>query len=1447
MQKFFYTLCFSILFFSASAITPQNLLPDTTSVCSGQSVTLSVSGALISGNSFVWSTSETTLSIVVSTLASAQYSITVTDGIDSYVDQTWIKVLPAPIVNVSADATSLSECSINNIYKNRVYSVVRTTLNVQYGQNNLYNGSNQNLLLDIYEPEAQVNYLRPLIIFAHGGGFTSGSKSAVNQTSFADSMARRGYIVACIDYRLGMPAPQNKPEHEVAIYRAAQDMNCAIRFFRKNAFQYKVDTSQIFIGGTSAGAVTAIYTAYWNKTEFPSSIDTTVLGNLWNAGGNAGYTTKPKGVLCFWGGVIDTNILFNNTFPPINEFQTTNDPTIPYTSGLYQSKFTIYGCYTINRAATAQGIESHLAPYNISGHGVSPGTVYWDSCMRHMLRFAYSHLTTPVNKKSIFSLTASGNSTQYSWAPSAGLSATTGLNVFATPTATTTYTVTAVGANGCSSTATVVINIVPKYSLTVTPSSTSVCLGSSVSLSSSGAPIFQWSPATALTSTTGGSTISNPTSAITYTVTGFDLQGCTGKTSVVVNVNPLPSLSISGLQNSYCANSYSNALTLSPLGGTLSGQGISGNVFAPSSVSTFNQPVSVSYNYTDANGCSNSTSESTTVHSLPSVQLTSNSPSVCIGGSATITASGASNYNWNYTNASVTTQNAGSAVVVPQANSLITVVGTDAYSCSASANISVGVYSVPPVSLSADHTSVCDGGTATVTASGATTYNWSISNASVVTQNPDNATIVPQSNAIVQVTGTDASGCSSSNSISIGVHALPSVSISSNQTAVCEGNTATIIGSGANTYLWILTNATLVTQNTDNVIVIPQNNSSIQVTGTDANGCSSSNSISIGVNASPIVSLSSDKYSVCPGETVALTASGAALYSWSYTNATLVSQNGNQLVINSNANSDVTVIGTDALGCSSSSSVFISNSGAAPAKPTFGNTVAWVCKSQTGVVFSVTPIAGVTSYTWSAGTGATIVSGQGTATITVNFSASAVAGNISVFASNNCGNSQTNSFAYSIATAKPATPGAVTGAAIVCPLTTVSYSIAAVAKATSYIWTAPANTTILSGQGTTSISLSFSSSWTSGNLTVKASNCYGTSAAKTKTLYGKPSIPASITGSTSGVCAGTSGVIYIASTVASASSYTWTAPLNASIASGQGTATVTVNFNASFTSGILTVVANNTCGSSGVRSTTILSVPSVPMTINGPGFGLCSSSNQNFYVTNDAAATSYTWTVPANMSITSGQGTNSIIVSTSSSFVSGSVKVTANNACGSSAQKTLTVYAKPSLPGVISGSTIVCANDTGKIYTIAAVTGATTYTWTVPGGATIVSGQGTTSIKISYGTAGGSVTVKASNVCAVSNTRTLTVSMSCKSDLENDESTFVIYPNPSNGKFNVQFSRIESGVLTVTDLLGRIIYQSQISESVSEKINISNEATGLYLVEWKTADAVLLKKVVVER
>ncbi len=83
----------------------------------------------------------------------------------------------------------------------------------------------------------------------------------------------------------------------------------------------------------------------------------------------------------------------------------------------------------------------------------------------------------------------------------------------------------------------------------------------------------------------------------------------------------------------------------------------------------------------------------------------------------------------------------------------------------------------------------------------------------------------------------------------------------------------------------------------------------------------------------------------------------------------------------------------------------------------------------------------------------------------------------------------------------------------------------------------------------------------------------------------------------------------------------------------------------------------------------------------------------------------------------------------------------------------------PAAPGVITGNTEVAGNATGVAYTISAVTGATGYTWTVPAGATIVSGQGTTAILVDFGTTGGNVSVRSENSCGNSIYTTLNVTM----------------------------------------------------------------------------------------
>ena len=151
---------------------------------------------------------------------------------------------------------------------------------------------------------------------------------------------------------------------------------------------------------------------------------------------------------------------------------------------------------------------------------------------------------------------------------------------------------------------------------------------------------------------------------------------------------------------------------------------------------------------------------------------------------------------------------------------------------------------------------------------------------------------------------------------------------------------------------------------------------------------------------------------------------------------------------------------------------------------------------------------------------------------------------------------------------------------------TKNYSINAVAGATSYAWTVPAGASISSGQGTTSVGVTFTSAFTTGTISVAAVNACGTSSSSGINVAGAPAQPGAITGPT-GVCVNQNNVNYSVAVVTTATSYTWTAPAGTQIKTGQGTKAIKVRFGA--TGGNITVKAVNSCGS-GTASTLAVAI-----------------------------------------------------------------------------------------------------------------------------------------------------------------------------------------------------------------------------------------------------------------
>jgi hypothetical protein len=244
-----------------------------------------------------------------------------------------------------------------------------------------------------------------------------------------------------------------------------------------------------------------------------------------------------------------------------------------------------------------------------------------------------------------------------------------------------------------------------------------------------------------------------------------------------------------------------------------------------------------------------------------------------------------------------------------------------------------------------------------------------------------------------------------------------------------------------------------------------------------------------------------------------------------------------------------------------------------PGNPGLISGPALVCQDSIASYFIVA-VPGATNYSWTVPAGATIVSGQNTTNINIQWSTAG--GTLSVIAGNDCGNS-TQSVLEITLQGPPDTPGPVLGSLTGCKDGPVQAYVDPVAGATGYTWTVPADATILTGQGTDSISIAWGS--LSGNVSVFAENMCGQSSLSERFLQTDsiPLDPGSITGNDT-VCTNHTGYAYSIPVIPNATSYVWNLPPGATIATGEGTASITVDFSQTAVSGPVTVYGANDCG-----------------------------------------------------------------------------------------------------------------------------------------------------------------------------------------------------------------------------------------------------------------------------
>ena len=860
-----------------------------------------------------------------------------------------------------------------------------------------------------------------------------------------------------------------------------------------------------------------------------------------------------------------------------------------------------------------------------------------------------------------------------------------------------TYTVTVTDKNLCTASTTLTITQPAALAATATPHNiTCAATGSITTTAATGGTspyTYAWAGPGAYTSA-----VQSPTGLTTpgvYTLTVTDHNNCTFTTTATVAQTGAITVTVNN--PSICSGAMA---TLTAAGGTTYSwtAGLSGTTGA--SV-TGSPATTTSYTVIGTTGtCTNSAVATINVTTTPTVAV--NSATICPGGTATLTASGATTYNWTAGVAPTT----GSVVTTsPGATTSYTVTGTTG-TCTNSAVVTVTIGS--GLSVTVNNATVCVGGSTTLTAVGATTYSWTPA-AGLSGTTGASVTANPAATSTYVITGTTG-GCTGTGTAVVTVSPNPTVTVTS--TSVCSGNPGTITASGATTYSWN-TGAT-----TAAITQSPAATTSYTVTGTTAT-CTNTAVGTITVNPNPAVSVTST--SVCSGNSGTITASGATTYSWN-TGATTAG-----ITVTPAGTTSYTVTGTGANSCTSSAVGTVSVS----ASVTIAVNDPSICPGSTTTLTAT----GATTYSWNTGetTPSIVVTPGGTTNYTATGVQNGCTGTsvgtvsvvpnptVTVAPASICLNGSTTLTAAGSShyTWTPAAglSSTTTTTVIANPTVTTTYTIigAAGTCTTSGTTTVTVNalpvlavtsSTICVGQqvGTLGVTGASTYTWTGGGITgsnatnptdnpanttvytVNGTNAQTCTATATGTITVN-SLPV-LTVTSASVCSGFGPATL---GVTGASTYTWT---GGGITGSNATNPTDNPANTT----VYTVNGTNaqTCTATATGTITVMSTP----TISVNSGAIC--AGQTTLVLNATSnATAFVWTPATGLSATTGNSVTANPPSMEVYTITGSI-----GTCTVSTTATVTVNTPPVL--TVTGSTICVGQQVGTL----GVTGASTYTWT---------------------------------------------------------------------------------------------------------------------------------------
>jgi hypothetical protein len=537
------------------------------------------------------------------------------------------------------------------------------------------------------------------------------------------------------------------------------------------------------------------------------------------------------------------------------------------------------------------------------------------------------------------------------------------------------------------------------------------------------------------------------------------------------------------------------------------------------------------------------------------------------------------------------------------------------------------------------------------------------------------------------------------------------------------------------------------------------------------------------------------------------------------------------------------------------------------------------------VHYHIDTVLGVRSYYWQVPTGAVIDSGQGTNDIYVLFNNTVRNySTIQVTLSFNCAVIVKKS--TQLYWSNPPSPTAIYGVDSVCNVgdgTIYTYYTDSVPGVSDYEWVLPNYVTLVSGLNTTTIKVRFESAYLSSSIKVRATTNCGSSYYKLFYVETKKYSKTGIISGPSNTCFYMNTgkpAIYSIKKVANVPYYLWEYPVVGTdsvvhpAGFGPNDTLIKVYYNSSLNLALEDSIQVRSGGCNNALPSLFTlkgAIPSIPVSIVGP-FNACgymvSSNNPNgtlvtYTISKVRDALSYIWAISGNATIIdhpAGYGENDTIIRVKyySNFTSGTIYVNAANTCGFASPKTkLILIYKAGIVGLISDTTLSLCPKRIVEYSIPTLPiYADSIIWTVPSVGRILSGQGTTRIRVEYPpniNLSSLVSAKSLNNCSVGYTRYLRVSFSAvacpgatpaptakdlpytNNEIKNEKTDnnfqVKIYPNPSADYFNVKVNAVKDEKITVMifDMQGKELKRSSMSSGEINKIG-AELRSGIYFI-----------------